>query len=268
MSLGVIVKAPEGLVLAAESRLTITMNGPNGSILPVYFDNALKLFSFQEFNNIGVVTWGQALIGRRSAQNLLPEFEAEIQGKSGLSVSDFAKRLGDFFTARWEKSGEAFQGVPMTFAVGGFDKQDPYGKVYVLDVPNKPNPEERNSNEFGYTLGGQQELIGRIIRGYDPSILSLVAQKFSLDENAIAELQNELTPFQIPIPIDSMPLQDCVNFAIFLIRTTIDVQSLYLGIRGCGGPIDVATITQAEGLHYVQKKQIIGEAPIPYEKEE
>jgi len=61
------------------------------------------------------------------------------------------------------------------------------------------------------------------------------------------------------IPLLAMPLQDCVDLALFFIQTTIAAQRLTVGLRGCGGPIDVATITRREGVHYIQKKQIVGE---------
>jgi len=38
-----------------------------------------------------------------------------------------------------------------------------------------------------------------------------------------------------------MALQDYVDAAILLVRTTIEVQRLTVTIRGCGGPIDAAT---------------------------
>jgi hypothetical protein len=61
------------------------------------------------------------------------------------------------------------------------------------------------------------------------------------------------------IPLEAMPLQDCVDLAIFFIRTTIDAQKLTVGIRGCGGPIDVATITRREGLKFIPQKKVYGE---------
>ena len=44
MSLGIVIKSPEGIVLAAESRVTLTVNGQNGQPSHmVNFDNATKL---------------------------------------------------------------------------------------------------------------------------------------------------------------------------------------------------------------------------------
>ena len=240
MSLGVIIKAQEGLVLAAESRVTLTAkNDVDGTVLPIYFDSATKLFSFRRIPKIGVVTWGQSAIGNRPIQTFMPEFERKIgSGKKVSYVSEFAKHLSDFFLELWQKSMQGVENVPpMTFAIGGFNRNALYGKVYLVEIPNKPTPEERNQNDFGYTWGGQHEIVSRITRGYDAGVLQLIGQKFNLDQNGMKELETELMRFHIPVPCDIMPLQECINWAIFLIRTTIVAQSLSIGIQGCGGPI-------------------------------
>jgi hypothetical protein len=78
MSLGIVIKSPEGIVLAAESRVTLTINGAQGQ--PSHFvnyDNATKLFSFcSPHNHVGVVTYGLAAIGQRTAHSFVPEFES------------------------------------------------------------------------------------------------------------------------------------------------------------------------------------------------
>lgn len=44
--------------------------------------------------------------------------------------------------------------------------------------------------------------------------------------------------------------------AVLLIKTTIEAQSLTVGLRGCGGAIDVAIITKDSDLKFIQKKNI------------
>ena len=81
-----------------------------------------------------------------------------------------------------------------------------------------------------------------------------------MNEEQAKELLRELmSNLQYPIPYQALPLQDCVDLAIFLIRTTMSAQQLAIAIRGVGGPIDVAIITRTNGLKYVQQKIIHGE---------
>src|SRR5258708_40118501 len=98
MSLGIVVKSPEGLVLAAESRVTLL------GAVPVTFVHATKVLSFRGPNDsIGTVTYGQAALGLRSAQSFLPELEASLPTQR-VSVSDFAQSLQQFFTKQWQVS--------------------------------------------------------------------------------------------------------------------------------------------------------------------
>ena len=150
--------------------------------------------------------------------------------------------------------------VAWSFIVGGYDEDKPYGAVFLFNIPQTPNPAPRNADTFGMTWGGQLEIASRIIQGYDPNVLSLLRERFNLSDSDIEELKNALKPrFEYTIPYEVLPLQDCVDLATFLIRTTITAQNLAVGVRGVGGAIEVAAITRTEGLKWVQKKEIHGE---------
>ncbi|MGV8143254.1 MAG: hypothetical protein ACP5OJ_01395 [Methanothermobacter sp.] len=258
MSLGIVIKGPEGLVLAAESRITLTADEA-GNKIPVSFDNATKLISFSEPNSsVGVVSYGLAAIGLRTPHSFLPEFESQLSDER-LKIKEFTQKLSDFYMEQWKNSEmpRDYSGPPMSFVVAGFDEGEPYGKVFLFEIPYQPVPEQRNpgENEFGITWGGQREIVDRLIMGLDPNLAEYLNKKNMIKP----ELKGLLTSLQMQIPLAAMPLQDCVDLAIFFIRTTITAQHLTVGIRGCGGPIDVATITRREGLKFVQKKHITGE---------
>lgn len=265
MSLGIVIKGPEGLVLAAESRVTLTatLQSPPQQQLHVSFDNATKLLSFSSPHTyVGAVTYGQAAIGLRTAHSFLPEFESAALSAAGrLTVADFAQQLSDFFMQQWAAAmPPTYQGPNMIFVVGGFNDGEPYGRVYLFEVPGAPQPIERNpSPDFGIAWGGQREFVDRLIQGYDARLPDLVANGLSLNATQTTALAQALQPLGMALPLQAMALQDCVDLAIFFIRTTIDAQKLTVGIRGCGGPIDIATITRREGLRFVQRKDICGE---------
>ncbi len=262
MSLGVVIKGPEGLVLAADSRVTLEARKGDNHPISVHFDNSTKLLSFSDHPYVGAVTYGAAVIGSRTAHGYIPELENDL-AKGRLSVEGFAKKLSAFFLARWNdnlpRQGSA--GGDMTFIVGGYNEGEPYGEVYLFSIPNQPDPEQRNSgaNNFGMTWGGQIELASRLIHGYDPMLLPVLKEEMELPDETLVQIENTLKKLQFPIPYQVLPLQDCVNLATLLIRTTISAQSVSIGIRGVGGPIDIATITRTGGLQSVQAKQIQGE---------
>ena len=266
MSLGVIIKGPEGVVLAADSRVTLEAQKKDGPTIPINYDNATKLLAFSEPHDyIGCVTYGVAVIGQRTAHSFVPEFEQQVLAKKEkrLTVEEYSNQLSDFFSQRWKEampSGHAR--ANMTFVVGGYDPDTAYGKVFLFEIPGQPTPKPRHphDNDFGITWGGQLQVASRLIHGFDPDLLRILRQLLNLDDKKIDQLHGALkNDLQFPIPYAVLPLQDCVDLAIFLIRTTMIAQRLAIGIRGVGGPIDVAIITRTNGLQYVQQKLIRGE---------
>ena len=90
MSLGIAIKGPEGLVLAADSRVTLFNQwrppAPASPMLaPASFDNATKLLSFGSASGKpsygAAVTYRARAIGQqqpRTAHSFIPELENEL----------------------------------------------------------------------------------------------------------------------------------------------------------------------------------------------
>jgi hypothetical protein len=255
MSLGIVIKGPEGIVLAAESRVTLTAPTPTGP-LHVNFDNATKVLAFHRPNtSVGAVTYGAASIGIRTPHGFIPEFEAGLSPDVRLPVDEFAQRLSDFFLGQWNAvMPTPYTGPDICFVVGGFDAGQPYGRVFDFYIPNRPLIVEQNSTGSGLVWGGQREMVDRLIQGFDSSLLGLLQSTLSLDATQMATVTQALRQLNMPLPIDAMALQDYIDLATFFIRTTIAGQKLTVGIRGCGGPIDVAIITRNAGFQFIHKK--------------
>ena len=110
------------------------------------------------------------------------------------------------------------------------------------------------------TWGGQLEIASRIIHGYDPSLPTRIKEHLGLGAKELADLQEIFkSNLEFTIPYEVLPLQDCVDLATFLIRTTMTAQNLAVTVRGVGGDIEVATITRTKGIKWVQRKEIHGE---------
>lgn len=265
MSLGIVFKGSEGIVLAADSRVTLTARRANSQVLlPAHFDNATKLLKVAGQQFVAAVTYGAGAIDEmepRTAHSFMPEFEATLQA-GRLTVQDFAQKLSDFFLKQWQSlMPSGYSGPDMVFLVGGYDDGQPYGRMFELFIPTNPTPSERNpSPEFGMVWGGQREYVDRLIRGYDDGLLIAVKDALSLDDAAINSLAPQLqSKLQVPIPFQFLPLQDSVDLAVYLVRATIAIQAFIVGVRGAGGAIDVATITRMGGFKAVQEKTIHGE---------
>jgi len=262
-------------VLAADSRATLhaQVQTPQGQmLLPASFDNATKLLKASGQDHVGAITYGAGAIGLnepRTPHSYMPEFEASLPPKKRLGVEDFAKKLSDFFTARWIAGGmpnPAPAGQDMIFLVGGYDPDAAYGKVFEIYVPSRPAPRELIPvGQFGAVWGGQAEIVTRLLNGFDPATPHVVREFLKVpvqkgQQGQPDPLETELkAKFTAKIPWQFLPLQDCVDLSIFMLRATITLQKWIVDVRGVGGAIDVATITRTEGFQYVQQKQIAGE---------
>jgi len=280
VSLGIIVKGAEGVVLAADSRVTLFGQAQLApppqppTLIPSTFDHATKLLRVQHPNqkHVVAVTYGTGAIGvvqPRTARSYMPEFERDLADAPRLSVEDFARRLSDFFSQRWAASDmppNLGAQNDMFFFVGGYDEGDAYGTVFRFSIPSEPLPQPAlPEGQFGATWGGQREITDRLVQGFDPSIPSLVEDVLNIplaQRNAVALNERLRARIPTPIPWQFLPLQDCVDVAIFLVRTTIAYQRFTVGVRGVGGAIDVATITR-DGVNEIQVKRISGEREQP-----
>ena len=278
MSLGIVFKGPEGIVLAVDSRVTLNAEQRKGNVsivLPATYDNATKLLKVKGQEYVGVVTFGLEALGEnpRTAHSFLPEFEELLYKKyettdennnatvKRLSVEDFAKELSDFFMEQWQKlMSHAQNANDMVFFIGGYDENEPYGKVFEVKIPSNPIPTEQIANVFGMAWGGQRELVDRLIQGYDHNLPGVVKTYANLSNRRTEGLHTHLKQrLSLNIPYPFLPLQDCVDLSITLIRTTIAMQTWLVGVRGVGGAIDVATITRTGGFKPIQQKTVGGE---------
>lgn len=274
MSLGIAFKGPEGIVLGADSRVTLNAQAANVQtpnqimVVPATYDNATKLLKIEGQDYVAVVTYGAGAIGQqvpRTPHSFIPEFEKELSNAKRLPVEEFARKFSDFFLRQWKVAmPPIYVGPDMVFLVGGYDEGAPYGRVFEIDIPSSPTPRELFSEEgaggFGMVWGGQREYVDRLIQGFDEGVLGVAQRFLKIDDKKRDTLREQLRAnLNVPVPYPFLPLQDCVDLTIFLIRTTMTLQTWIVGIRGVGGAIDVATITRAEGFQPVQLKRVVGE---------
>jgi len=181
-----------------------------------------------------------------------------------MPVQEFSQKLGEFFMRQWATlmPPDFPAGVDISFLVGGYDEGEPYGRLFEVHVPSRPIPNEvfAGVGQFGMLWGGQSEYVDRLTQGFDGRLPQLVQASLGLDDAGRDRLREHLKAnLNLPIPYPFLPLQDCVDLTIFLIRTTMTLQKWVVGIRGVGGAIDVATITRIGGFRPIQQKTVTGE---------
>lgn len=265
MTIVVGVATPDGIVLAADSRMTLAFSDGNGGLRHrIGSDTGEKVF--EVCGKYAVATFGDALIGTQTIAGVMAEFEAEFEsGKDGAGedVAEFADRLGEFFNQRYTAARQA-AGNPVKkseegligFLVAGYDDAG-LGHVYDVLIPQGrrvPGAEIRTT-EGGISPRGQTDVIWRLLRGFDVDAAPTVGIEM---EDDFAEKVKGLT-YNVIYPVT---LQDAVDLAMFLIRTTIDMQRFSdgliaspVGVPGCGGPVNMIAVKQ-NGVEWVSRASL------------
>lgn len=266
MSLGIVVKGTEGLALAADSRVTLQgeQRLPSGETqtFTINYDNANKVITFSDEQHayVGAITFGEALIGQRTAHSFVPELELDLPDQR-MDTVDYAEHLSKFYLQQWKRrmpAEDEYEGGGMNFVIFGYDEGEAYGRIFGFNIPGDPEPREQNEDEFGITYGGEAQIVNRLVKGMDPQLIPILSQKSEMDPSEIwQEVEKQGLPYSFPYEV--LPLQDCLDLAILLVRTTIDFQGLAIGTRGVGGKIEAATVTRTGGVNFIQRKQIRGE---------
>lgn len=242
MTIVVGVAAPDGLVLAADSRSTRVYHGTNHHRIAT--DSAQKVFSI--CSRYGVAAYGASFIGRSTIAGVMDEFVAEIGDKVPTGILEFADALGGFFHERLMRSGEDLDGEgQLGFLVGGYGSDDGLGRFLDVQVPGSPDSVpprefdihdlEVSTDSLGVVPFGMTQAWTRLVAGVDWDLLS--ASGIEVHE----DLRTTLDKFEYNL-IFPITLQDAIEYADFVIRTTVDIGRFSNGtglkpgsLDACGG---------------------------------
>ncbi len=264
MSFAIAFKASEGVVLAVDSRTTFTSQEPNTDLVfASTYDNAMKLLYTKKQSHIGAMTYGAGAINSlspRTVHSYLPEFENYIRTQPRLSVLNFALLLRDFFNNAWASAAPNNPPGHIYFLVGGYNENEGHGRVYLTHVPNEniePIEIRAADGDFGLCWGGVTTHAFHLLGGVGDQVLQQLRDLLSLTDEQCQNIQQTiLNPLSVSIPYGFLPLQDCIDLSVFLIETTTKLMHFTSGVRSVGGPVDIAVITQKEGLRIVRQKRV------------
>lgn len=231
MSLIITVYTNEGVVMAADSRLTLNTKvgeAPNEKLLSFDFSNSTnKLFCTK--NGVGISTCGDAGIQGKPIAGFIDQF---IIQNNNVHVGDVARNLLIYFKA-------LSPALNSTFHVVGYDienKQRIYRVLTLSGEVSEVNP----AFEQGANWDGENDVLIRLVQ---PCWLS------GSDKRPSQELAS------FPIPWNFFSLQDAIDFAMFGMAATIGTLRFQNRLKTVGGPVDVLTI-RPEGSTWVQKKTL------------
>lgn len=277
MSVVIIVKVSEGLVLGADSASTIrgkvqTPEGVHEGVLKTHF-NARKLLQIGDFP-IGVLTWGTAFIGSRTIESLVREWEydngwqskKEYFGEQEGSVNEefrvklcaeklcghLAKAYRDEFG---KKNNQKSPGIGII--VAGYSLKGFFPEVWRFVFPedlkcivHNQRPDRNGTPDFGASWFGLTDAIVRLHFGRDDKVAEILSEKLGKNQEEILKI---LEPLQYQVPFPVMPLQDAIDYAQFMLNVAIGRYKFVIGPELCGGEIEIAAITQNQ-FNWISRK--------------
>jgi hypothetical protein len=273
MTICVSLRVSEGLVLAADSTASIqgTLQDDKGNqtsgILKTY-DNAQKLSHLKDYP-IGTLTWGISQIGSRTVVSLIKEFEYSLpsldeetekirekrmRGETvdtnsyQYKVKEISQNLHDnisnFYLTEYSKIPPDKQ-PPLGILVSGYSSGNYIPDQWLINLPSSTEiselrPDINGKPSFGANWFGLTDAIIRLHWGRDDQIIDLVAKHFNVSVDEVRPLVDR---FQYPVPFEGMPLQDAIDYTVYLVNVAIGRFRFVIGAPLCGGEIDVAVIT-------------------------
>lgn len=261
MSLIVSVRTDDGIVMASDSRVTVTTNRQH----EVHFsDTTYKTFCLGK--KIGVSACGDAHIGGRAVASWIQTFEQEIFDSSW-SVLAVLQNLATFFAGlKPDKS--------VVFHIGGYERIADATIIpvtYRVEIFNDGSIVKSSQDVGpGARWDGMQETLLRLLKG-----VLLVNKKdmVKLDtltrtetgQNGIAKTIQEKNVVVVPgdscyypasnIDFRFFTLQDAIDFSKYAIKTTIDTIKFKSESLTVGEPIDILVI-DSSGARWIAHKEL------------
>jgi hypothetical protein len=244
MSFVIAVYVPEGIVMASDSRQSVTIEGKNPEGTPfkvetVNSDAVIKTYLLEK-QQIGISNFGQDLLGGIPTASHIKRF-IEEELKTNDDVTTVPQKLKEYFR-------KSFPNADAGFHVAGYRKEGKVSVPYVYSCHVAKNEVGRRnlkpdgSPAYGATWSGQGDILS--------SILIPVTIK---DEKG----SDKAIRSPAPVIWDAMSLQDAIDFSIYAIRTTIDTMRFQARPKNVGGPIDVLVLTPDES-RWIQRKALRG----------
>jgi len=126
--------------------------------------------------------------------------------------------------------------------------------VVPTEPPRRLRPPANGQPDFGANWYGASDAIVRLHHGRDDRIFDLLRSE-DVDNDQIGRLETRVSrELQYQVLFHAMPLGDAIDYAEFLVQTTISRFRFVIGAEVCGGAIDIATITRKDGLSWVRRK--------------
>ena len=263
MTLNVTLRVPDGIVVASDSLSTLTQaidqkltvtgkcqkcgevteikdaQAPPVTVPSSTWPYTQKLFPVK--NQFGLAIYGWGFVNNRSIYNHMIDLVPKLPASPAGNGNDLFQTLSDFIVkyfhqqlvSQLEKMNLPIElqpddWFPFGFQFSGFaqaNNGEPVSRTHLVRIGKKT--EVQQYDQIGVTISG------------DPTVVHMFW-------NAPSHRLN----------LASFSLQDAVDYAKFLIRTTAEYQRFSGSMPTVGGDIDIALLTNHRGFQWIAQKEL------------
>lgn len=282
MTIAACYVSTEGVVLGADSSVTLTVAEPGQPSYMRHYNFAQKVFQIGEHSTLGIVFWGQAGTPRMSHRGTIARFANHLRDRPPLpDMAAVATEWAGFF---WGVYKDAFAAEIQL----------------VSDLDAKPNqtPQEKemrktivHQHTVGFCIGGNLEhdltprafevvcgphltvapqakeipvgqsrfwgaplVLLRVLKGIDPQVLRDIqaSGKWTGTEADIKAITDRYAYSLLTV----LPVREAVDYVHSAIYTTIKAMKFSQLPPICGGPVELAVITADRHFRWVRHKSL------------
>lgn len=243
MSFIVTLYVPEGIVMAADSRLTVNLQHqmPDGQNMVQSFiasDSNQKLYLIGQ--RFGLAFCGDAAINNVPLAGFISTFIEEKLSPT-TDVTEIPEALINYFNQIGSQPN-------ITFHVTGYRVEDGISvpHVYVGHVHTGQVQRvnfHKGQVSYGCSWGGESDIFARL----------MIPARVRNQQGGWEDLPHHEVPYNF------FTLQDAIDFSIYAIDTTIQTLRFKMRPKTVGGPIDVLVLKSGEAPFWVQRKTYHGE---------
>jgi hypothetical protein len=193
-------------------------------------------------------------LGKRLAN----EQDSMYLDPSSYTMADVAGRVHQFLFS--EKSMSSGGTANILLRVCGYAARRPLPEVWRVQLQGTISYQlllVHPETNFGINWDGQYDALNRLVLGV-PIDLERCAIEWGMQQNNAQSFAAAIRqPAQETLAIPTMPIQDAIDLARYLVKVAIGFTKFSLKTQPkiVGGTIEIAAITKHEGFRWVQRQQ-------------
>ena len=253
MTVCVAIKVHDCIVFAADSAVSMTATMPNGTpIVSNVWRHGLKVFNLHRDLPVMAMTAGMGNFGSASVTYLAKDLRLHLTqhlpaGTNNYTIKDVADIADQYFQAEYAKiNPPPANPSSFEFWIGGYSSNSRHGEIWKVGLVNGQRVppfrlDDPSAGEHFITWGGQAQAISRLVLGCDAQLWRHIPH-------------SDLQKVRAPVVDPSMPTQDAIDLADFLVDMTKRYVAFLPGADTVGGDTDIATVTKHEGFKWIRRK--------------